>query len=144
MSKRAPSRSVRSSSRASSVKSSGKSPGGKRAETCSVCSKPHKNLRLLECSHGLCPTCLKTAVKEPEAKDGTKDGRSSKMSQKGGKKNATQKEEIVCPVCNKPPTPAQASEHGECAPCKSFSHSLTFTLNVTYIKPQQPFYSRVA
>ena len=116
MSKRAPSRSVRSSSRAGSVKSSSKGPAGKKPETCAACSKPNKNLRLLDCSHALCPGCLKSSVKEPE----TKDDKPSKMSQKGGnKKGAAGNEEIiVCHVCDKLPTPQEASEHGQCDPCE--------------------------
>lgn len=106
-------RSVRSSSRAGS-KSSGKSPGGKKPELCSKCSNPDKNLRLLVCSHAYCPECLKTLPKK-ESEKAENDGRSSKMSNKGGKKNTAAKEDYVCPVCNKP---EQDFTYGECAPCE--------------------------
>ncbi|KAH3774351.1 E3 ubiquitin-protein ligase TRIM33-like [Dreissena polymorpha] len=108
-----PTRSVRSSSRASTK---GKS-GPKKPETCSQCDKADKNLRLLECSHALCPACLKSA--NPDAPPGTasKDGRASKMSTRGGRKSAAPTPlpvDVKCPVCTK----SQPSEYGECAPCK--------------------------
>lgn len=106
-------RSVRSSSRAGSVKTSGKATGGKKQEVCAQCSKANTNLRLLDCSHAFCPECLKTIpTKDPDDKE--KDARSSKMSKKG----TAPKEGYVCPICNKPETPEQDFTHGECAPCK--------------------------
>ncbi|XP_045192593.2 uncharacterized protein LOC123548962 [Mercenaria mercenaria] len=109
-------KSVRSSSRTGSVKSGGKAPGGKKPEPCSQCTKPNKNLRLLACSHAFCPECLKTLpTKEVESNE--KDGRSSKLSNKGGKKSATPKEEPICPICDAPKQEEDFT-HGECAPCK--------------------------
>ncbi|WAR12456.1 hypothetical protein MAR_026636 [Mya arenaria] len=114
-----PARSVRSSSRAGSVKGKG---GPKKLEKCSKCDNVDKNLRLLECSHAFCPDCQKDMVKEEKKDD--KDGRASKASSKGGRASkAPAKVDYVCPVCNPPPAPPptpppEPSQYGECAPCK--------------------------
>lgn len=107
----------RSNSRAGSVKSTGKAPGGKKPETCSLCTKPDKNLRLLNCNHNFCPNCLKTLPKIDQDPN-EKDGKTSKMSNRGGRKSTTPRENYVCPICNKPPEPDSTKTIGECAPCK--------------------------
>lgn len=132
-------KSVRSSSRAGS-KSSGKSPGGKKPELCSKCSNPDKNLHLLVCSHAFCPDCLKTLPKK-ESEKLEKDGRSSKMSNKGGKKNTATKQDYVCLVCNKP---EQDFTYGECAPCKCllniyFFHTASWLLSYLSIRAKMNF-----
>jgi hypothetical protein len=130
-------RSVRSSSRAGSNKSVGKAGGKKQPPTlepCSQCTKTEKNLKMLDCSHGFCQDCVKTlAIKEPEDE---KDGRSSKMSTKGGKKTAAPKVEYICSVCN-PPKEEQDFTHGECAPCK-FIVSYPFVLRSIPCLPDKP------
>lgn len=134
--------SKRSASRTStkgpgSVKSGTKSTSGKKSdkpEACTLCTKPNKSLRILECNHGFCPTCLKQIIKEPEDKSG---GKASKASQRGGRKSAAGavKEEYECPKCNpvkeeEPPQPPEPEvDYGECAPCK-----LYFIFNITVYK----------
>ena len=119
-----PARSVRSQSRAGSSVKGGKG-GPKKAEKCATCDKEHKDMRLLECSHAFCPDCLKLIAKEPAQNErpGTKDGRASKASTRGGKKGAPAvKVQYVCSVCNPPepePEPEpEPSPHGFCAPCE--------------------------
>ena len=94
-----------------------KSVASKTLEECSQCSKPSKSMKKLPCNHSFCSDCVKTLVKKTEQED----GRASKMSKTGSKKNAAPpppKDEYECPICNVPPPEPVENKYGDCAPCK--------------------------